>query len=248
MSVSGKTNKRVEVYHKGVWGTVCDDSFGLPDANVACRELGMGPAASFGTVGGGKGAIHFDDLACSGTESRLSSCKRKTSKHNCGHGEDVGVTCKARTRAPTRRPTSRGQTRAPTAALTKPAAGSCTFESNLCGWAQGGRKLWVRGTSTPSSSTGATRAQSGSYFVYLETSSPSSSGWQSSLVHPVRPGYKSVTFHYPMYGATMGKLRLDAYVGGKWKTLWSKSGQQHKKQGDKFTQAKARHAHAAPPW
>ena len=114
VSVSGKTNKRVEVFHKGVWGTVCDDSFGLPDANVVCRELGMGPAASRGTVGGGKGAIHFDDMACNGTESRLSSCKRKTSKHNCGHGEDVGVTCKVRTKAPTRRPTSKGQTWAPT--------------------------------------------------------------------------------------------------------------------------------------
>ena len=100
----------------------------------------------------------------------------------------------------------------------------------------------MRGNSTPSSSTGASRAQSGSYFVYLETSSPSSSGWQSSLVHPVKPGSKSVTFHYHMHGATMGKLRLDAYVGGRWKTLWSKSGQQQKKQGDNFTQAKARPA------
>ena len=119
-------------------------------------------------------------------------------------------------------------------------AGSCAFESNLCGWAQRGRKRWVRGTSTPSASTGASRAQSGSYFVYLETSSPSSSGWQSSLVHPVRPGYKSVTFHYHMHGATMGTLRLDAYAGGTWETMWSKSGQQQRKQGDNFTQAQAR--------
>ena len=123
--------------------------------------------------------------------------------------------------------------------------GSCTFEKGLCDWAQADRKLWVRGTSTPSSSTGASRAQSGSYFVYLETSSPSSSGWQSSLVHPVKPGSKSVTFHYHMHGATMGTLRLDAYASGRWRTLWSKSGQQQRKQGDSFTQAKARPTAAA---
>ena len=110
----------------------------------------------------------------------------------------------------------------------------------MCYWVSGGKELWVRGNSTPSSFTGASRAQSSPYFMYLETSFPSKKGWLSSLTHHVKPGYKSVTFHYHMHGATMGTLRLDAYVGGIWKTLWYKSGQQQKKQGDSFTQAKAR--------
>ena len=123
---------------------------------------------------------------------------------------------------------------------------NCTFEQDLCGWKNGGRSKWHRGTSTPSSSTGASRAQSGSYFMFLETSSPSRTDWESSLTHPVKPGYKSVTFYYHMHGDTMGTLRLDAYVSGKWKMLWSMTGQQQRKQGDNFTQAKARRPTAIP--
>ncbi|XP_077770359.1 soluble scavenger receptor cysteine-rich domain-containing protein SSC5D isoform X6 [Canis aureus] len=89
---------RLEVWHSGRWGTVCDDSWDLQDSAVVCRELGCGrarqqdPAA--GRFGWGAGPIWLDDVGCLGTEASLLDCPAAPwGKHNCAHNEDVGVTC-----------------------------------------------------------------------------------------------------------------------------------------------------------
>ena len=40
VSVSNPLEGRVEICHDGVWGTVCSNGWGTPEAVVACRQLG----------------------------------------------------------------------------------------------------------------------------------------------------------------------------------------------------------------
>ncbi|KAJ8029151.1 Neurotrypsin [Holothuria leucospilota] len=88
---------RVEVFHNGRWGTVCDDGWSEEDARVACRQLGFdlgATAVSNACFGQGSGPIWLDDVGCSGNEASISSCSHAgTGVHNCGHGEDAGVIC-----------------------------------------------------------------------------------------------------------------------------------------------------------
>ncbi|MBN3302460.1 C163A protein, partial [Amia calva] len=90
---------RVEVRYEGSWGTVCDDSWDLQDAQVVCRQLGCGDAMSIVTernssFGRGSGAIWLDEVTCTGSERHLwDCCHSPLNQSDCRHKEDAGVIC-----------------------------------------------------------------------------------------------------------------------------------------------------------
>ena len=90
---------RLEIYHEGQWGTVCNDKFSRTDAKVACRQLGYagGGIAHSGdipSVDDSSTPIWLDEVECTGTEEHLAACPHAGwGNHNCFHFEDVGVSC-----------------------------------------------------------------------------------------------------------------------------------------------------------
>ncbi|NXG83776.1 WC11 protein, partial [Stercorarius parasiticus] len=90
---------RVEIWLHGSWGTVCDDSWDMRDAEVACRQLGCGPAVSApheAAFGMGMGPIWLEQVECRGTEPSLQDCwARPRDGSACRHKEDASVHCSA---------------------------------------------------------------------------------------------------------------------------------------------------------
>ncbi|NWV19126.1 MARCO protein, partial [Origma solitaria] len=92
--VGGDKRGRVEIFHSGSWGTICDDGWTIREATVVCRMLGFNRAVAFFIAPAGTGQIWLDDVSCSGSEITITDCrKRDWGSHNCNHNEDAGVEC-----------------------------------------------------------------------------------------------------------------------------------------------------------
>lgn len=58
-----------QVLHDGKYGTVCDDSWDIVDANVVCRTLNMGNATKAvirAGFGAGRDPVWLDEVKCLG--------------------------------------------------------------------------------------------------------------------------------------------------------------------------------------
>ncbi|MFC0603350.1 immunoglobulin-like domain-containing protein [Winogradskyella pulchriflava] len=131
--------------------------------------------------------------------------------------------------------------------VTEPSTGSCTggitsfpytesFENTFGAWSQSTSDdfNWAtRSGTTPSSNTGPSSADSGSYYIYMESSSPNYSTKRAILNSPCydlgSATNATFEFKYHMYGATsMGSLALEISDnnGSSWTSIWSRSGNQ----------------------
>ena len=92
---------RVELYHDGRWGTVCDNSWNKREATVVCRQLGYREGASFRCLaaclgmGAGDIPVWLEGLVCPANGHHISHClHRGWGVHDCRPAEDAGVCCK----------------------------------------------------------------------------------------------------------------------------------------------------------
>lgn len=106
-----------------------------------------------------------------------------------------------------------------------------SFETGFGSWVnqQGNTSDWIRRTgATPSGGTGPASAQSGSYYIYVETSSGASntSGDTDEIAYTMQTGVEfsgTISFWYNQYGIEQGTLSL---IQDGTTTLWSSTGDQ----------------------
>lgn len=96
-AVGGKDgcSGRVEIWHRGTWGTLCDNAWDMRDAEVACRQLGCGPALyALGQAAAGEGTGPMWLMECRGTELSLQDCWAQPGDSGaCQHKADAAVHC-----------------------------------------------------------------------------------------------------------------------------------------------------------
>ena len=94
----GELGGRVEIYHHGEWGTVCDNDWDMKEATIVCRQLGFWDAleAKKGSFFGESDLpIVMNRVACKGTEGRLADCPFVcSSSPQCNSTNNAGVICK----------------------------------------------------------------------------------------------------------------------------------------------------------
>ncbi|CAG2249585.1 unnamed protein product [Mytilus edulis] len=101
--LSGGANSymgRVEVFHSGFWGSICDDDWTGVNAGVICGMLGYSREGAVGVSGAAFGSapatahIWMDNVNCTGYENNIDECHfNGWGNHDCSHGEDSGVEC-----------------------------------------------------------------------------------------------------------------------------------------------------------
>nr|ACT53266.1 scavenger receptor cysteine-rich protein [Azumapecten farreri] len=95
----GPFEGRLEVFHDNQWGTVCEDGFGVTDAQVVCNVLGFPSdtpvVQGSSAFGPGTGNVWLSRVQCNGSEPALDLCIHgQWGSSSCSHDKDVGIMCR----------------------------------------------------------------------------------------------------------------------------------------------------------
>ncbi|XP_022100964.1 antigen WC1.1-like [Acanthaster planci] len=94
----GALSGRVEIYHNGAWGAVCDEDWDFLSATMVCRQLGFPEAleAKQGSFfGESELPIVMSRVSCKGNEKRLADCPFVCNiPRQCNNSREAGVICK----------------------------------------------------------------------------------------------------------------------------------------------------------
>ena len=87
---------RVEVFYQGKWGKICRDEWDINDVKVVCRQLGFQSAVTdfigINTIDHTISVV-MSNVACTGRESVLASCKRLDANHFCAGIKEAQALC-----------------------------------------------------------------------------------------------------------------------------------------------------------
>ncbi|XP_012938540.1 galectin-3-binding protein, partial [Aplysia californica] len=94
----------VVVNYRGRWGSVCDDNWGIEEANVVCRQLGYSKAVRASRrsmYGVGRQRMWMRNVKCTGDEEKLSDCPfagwDRYTRYRCpGRYRSAGVMCSSK--------------------------------------------------------------------------------------------------------------------------------------------------------
>ncbi|XP_067030893.1 uncharacterized protein [Acropora muricata] len=92
---------RVEVFYQGKWGKICRNKWDINDVKVVCKQLGFQSVVAEFIGMDTKDeniSVVMSNVACTGQESVLASCKRFDGKHNCVENKGAQAFCEPKNR------------------------------------------------------------------------------------------------------------------------------------------------------
>ncbi|XP_078681324.1 MAM and LDL-receptor class A domain-containing protein 1-like isoform X2 [Branchiostoma floridae x Branchiostoma belcheri] len=239
---------RLEIFHNGRWGTICDIGWTQAASRTACRQLGYVEDRPTTTTLPGSGGvpIFLSNVVCTGTENVITDCTNDgwQNTSSCTHANDVVVRCTGyRKECQYNEFTCSNEDCIPSGldcdftsncrdnsdeAACSSFPGRCDFQYGLCDWIQPKNDDFdwnrVRGRETSINIQDHNGDQDG-FFLYMDAAVPRQHDDKTRLIlpqsfKPTNSGTCVIRFYHYMSGRDVGRLTLyTSDINGK-KQVW----------------------------